>query len=296
MAATGAGPWQRIPLSVRAVVGGVVVALVAANVWPLLLIGLGPAMAAAAELVFLAIYVWWFAGLAPGPWRAERRKLGRARRLSRPEWAWGVVAALAFAATVHAAMVVLFRLIPFPAAAFHAGYDLAGVPTLPLKWLVCLVSALSAGVCEEMGFRGYLQRPLELRHGARLAILVSALVFTVIHLNKSWALLAMAPIVLGAGLMLGTLAWAAGSLVFPILGHWMMDIGLFAFWWTQIAGVFGERPIFATGADLAFALEVAALAGSLVVFLFAAHRLRLLSRGGRATPQATGPAPRAATA
>jgi hypothetical protein len=177
--------------------------------------------------------------------------------------------------------------VPFPAAAFHAGYDLAAVPTLPLKWLVCVVSALSAGVCEEMGFRGYLQRPLEIRHGAPLAIGVSALVFALIHLDKSWALLAMTPIVFGAGLMLGTLASASASLAFAMLGHWIMDIGLFAFWWTQIAGVFAQRPISVTGLDPSFLVEVLALAVSLAAFLFASRRLSQLGRGHRAAPRAT---------
>jgi membrane protease YdiL (CAAX protease family) len=281
------GLWRRIPLIIRAIVGGVLVALVAANVWPLLLGEVAAPVAAAVELVFLAAYVAWFAGLAPGPWRAQRREFGRVRPLSRGDWTWGILAALAFAASVHAAIVVLFRLVPFPAAAFHAGYDLAAVPTLPLKWLVCVVSALSAGVCEEMGLRGYLQRPLEIRHGAVPAILVSAVVFALIHLNKSWALLAMTPIVFGAGLMLGALARASASLVFAMLGHWIMDIGLFAFWWTQIAGVFAQRPISATGIDLGFLLEVLALAVSLAAFLFAVRRLAQLARGDRAAPRAT---------
>jgi membrane protease YdiL (CAAX protease family) len=287
--------WGRIPLSLRAVVGGVLVALIAANVWPLLLVTLPPALAAAAELAFLAGYVWWFAGLAPGPWRTQRRELGRARRLSGADWTWGLVAALSFAATVHAAMVVLFRLVPFPAAAFRAGYDLGFIPGLPLKWLACVISALSAGVCEEMGFRGYLQRPLEKRHGAVAAIAISGAVFTLMHLNKSWALLAMTPIVFGAGLMLGTLARASASLVFATLGHWAMDIGLFAYWWTQIAGVFSQRPIFERGLDLSFGLEAAAFAASLAVFLFAVRRLARLS-SDRARPQAIGPTPRPAAA
>jgi membrane protease YdiL (CAAX protease family) len=281
------GVWNRIPLSVRAVVGGVLVALVAANAWPLLLSALGAPVATVTELGFLGAYVWWFAGVAPGPWRAQRREFGRLRRLGRADWTWGILAAAAFAASVHAAIIVLFRLTPFPAAAFHAGYDLSAVPTLPMKWLVCVVSALSAGVCEEMGFRGYLQRPMEMRHGARTAVFVSALVFTLIHLDKSWALLAMTPIVFGAGLMLGILAWSSSSLVFAMLGHWIMDIGLFAFWWTQIAGVFAQRPIFVTGVDVSFLVEVLALAASLAIFLAAVRRLTQLSRGDRAAPRAT---------
>ena len=31
---------------------------------------------------------------------------------------------------------------------------------------IAIVSAASAGICEETGFRGYMQRPIEQRHGA----------------------------------------------------------------------------------------------------------------------------------
>ena len=91
------------------------------------------------------------------------------------QWLWGLVAALAFAATVHAAIVLLFRLVPFPIEAFREGYDLSFIPSLRLQWLAIVVSATSAGICEETGFRGYLQQPIEERHGALAAIFVSSL-------------------------------------------------------------------------------------------------------------------------
>ena len=67
---------------IRAVIVGLLVGMIAANIWPLLLLSLGMPIAAGAEIVFLAL-----------------------------------------AATIHAALVLLFRIVPFPAAAFHQGYD-----------------------------------------------------------------------------------------------------------------------------------------------------------------------------
>ena len=37
---------------------------------------------------------------------------------------------------------------------------------MPLSWLAVVVSAASAEICEETGFRGYMQRPIELKRGA----------------------------------------------------------------------------------------------------------------------------------
>ena len=275
MTTTETGLSARLPLTLRAIVGGLLLGMIAANVWPLLILRLSAPVAAAIEVVFLGLYFWWASGAGPPKRLAEnRRDFARAGPLSGRQWVWGLIAAAAFAATVHAAIVVLFRLIPFPAAAFHAGYDFSFIPTLQFKWLACVVSALSAGVCEEMGFRGYMQRPIENRHGPWLAIAISAVMFTLIHLNKSWALMAMTPIVLGAGVMLGVLARRSASLVFCIIGHTAMDVGLFAYWWTQIAGTFPQRPISETGLEPTFYVEVAVLAAALLVFVIGAARVK----------------------
>ena len=169
------------------------------------------------------------------------------------------------------------RLVPLSAAAFHAAYDFSRFPTLPLRWLACVISALSAGVCEEMGFRGYMQRPIERQHGPVLAIAVSSLMFMLLHLNKDWSVIGMTPIVLGAGVMFGILARGSRSLVFCMLGHWVMDIGLFAYWWTQIAGVFHERPIFETGIDLHFMIGTLVFSTAVLVFAYSCRRLRGLN-------------------
>ena len=51
--------WSRLPASLRAIVSGLLVGLVAANVWPLLLVSLGVPLAAICEAIFLSVFVWW---------------------------------------------------------------------------------------------------------------------------------------------------------------------------------------------------------------------------------------------
>jgi membrane protease YdiL (CAAX protease family) len=194
-----------------------------------------------------------------------------------------MIAALFFAATIHASIVLLFRLVPFPMAAFRQGYDFSFIPTQRLRWLGVVVSATSAGVCEETGFRGYMQRPLEQRYGAPIAILISSLLFAALHLTKDWATAGMVPIIFGAGVLLGLLASAAQSLIPCIIGHTIMDIGLFAYWWTGIAGDFTARPIGETGMDQAFLIASAAFAISLVLVLLAISKLRRTSSHARAS-------------
>jgi membrane protease YdiL (CAAX protease family) len=240
----------------------------------LLLLKLAVPLAVIAEGIFLALYLWWAAG--GGPPRGTQAVCATAFRrctLSRRQWSWGIIAALFFAATIHSSIALLFRLVSFPMAAFRHGYDFSFIPSLPLKWLAVVVSAISAAICEETGFRGYMQRPIEQRHGAPIAILISSLFFLALHLTKAWATLGMIPIVFGAGVLLGLLAWSSESLIPGMIGHAMMDIGLFAYWWTGIAGDFTLRPIAETGLDQPFLMASAAFATSLFIVLLAISRL-----------------------
>ena len=232
-------------------------------------------LAASVELLFLGLYVWWASGGGP-PRRtqAARNIAFRSNSFSSTQWLWVIIAALSFAVTIHAAITLLFRFVAFPTEAFGRGYDFSFIPSRTLQWIAVVVSAMSAGICEETGFRGYMQQPIELRHGPPIAILVSSLLFTVIHLTKGWALIGMVPIVFGAGVLLGLLAWSSASLIPSMIGHVVMDIGLFAYWWTGIAGDFIARPISETGIDRLFLIACAAFAVTLATVLFAISKLR----------------------
>src|ERR1700719_910848 len=212
--------WSKLPVSLRAIVSGLLIALVAVNIWPILLVNLGVPVAAVVELIFLGLYLWWTSGGGP-PRRTRdfRQNAFRCSALSPQLWFWGIVGGIFFPVTVHAAIVLLFRFVPFPLAAFRRGYDLSFIPSLPLKWLAVIVSAISAGVCEETGFRGYMQRPIEQRRGPAVAILISTVFFTLVHLSKAWSVAGMVPIVFGAGLLLGLLAWSSQSLIPAVIGH-----------------------------------------------------------------------------
>ncbi len=270
--------WSKLPVSLRAVVSGLLIGMVGANIWFVLLQNLNVQLAAITEAAFLVLYLWWAAGDGP-PRRTETARAAAFRRgpLSPNQWFWGVLAALLFAVTVHSSIVLLFRFVPFPLAAFRQGYDLSFIPTAPLKWLAVVVSAISSGICEETGFRGYMQRPIEQRHGAPIAILISSLSFTAVHMTKAWALLGMVPIVSGAGAMLGLLAWSSRSLIQGIIGHVVMDLGLFAYWWSGIAGSFRELPISQTGIDQPFLIAGGVFVLSLLAVLLAIKKLRQIS-------------------
>jgi hypothetical protein len=53
-----------------------------------------------------------------------------------------------------------------------------------------------------------------------------------------------------------------------------MDIGLFAYWWTGVAGTFTARTVTETGVDRPFLIACATFAISLFIVLLAISRLR----------------------
>jgi len=79
--------------------------------------------------------------------------------------------------------------------------------------LIALVAVLP-GVVEEFLFRGYVQSRLLLRWPPALAVTVSALIFSVAHLDPLHVLG-----VLPLGLWLGVIAWRAGSVWPAVLCH-----------------------------------------------------------------------------
>ncbi|HEV2277712.1 MAG TPA: type II CAAX endopeptidase family protein [Acidobacteriaceae bacterium] len=248
-----------------------------ANVWPIVLLHFGVPLASCAEVLFLAVLVWWASGGGPPrTWKPARAFRFRATSLNASQWAWVLLAAVFFAVTVHASIVLLFRFVSFPLAQFRRGYSFSFIPTVPLRWLAIVISAASAGICEEIGFRGYMQRPIERSVGSTVAILISSTLFMLVHLTKSWASIGMVPIVLGAGILLGLLAWSSNSLIPCMIGHTIMDVGLFAYWWTGVAGDFTARPIHETGIDSLFIIACFVFVFSLLIVLLAISKLRAM--------------------
>jgi membrane protease YdiL (CAAX protease family) len=212
---------------------------------------------------------WW-----PKATAKARRDRFRAGNLPAGVWKWGLVAAMLFVVIAQAGLVVTFRIIEFPADAFTAGYDVAAMPLWQV-WLGIAMASIVAGICEETGLRGYLQVPLERRYGPVGGIAVASVVFVLLHLNQAWA----PPILLHLfawSVLWGILAYASGSLIPGMIGHTVMDIFNFSYWWTDVAGTFDKRPIAETGIDLGFVIWLLILVVSVALFFVATRRITAL--------------------
>jgi membrane protease YdiL (CAAX protease family) len=133
-------------------------------------------------------------------------------------------AALVLAVLCTVAVVLSFDLLmymsgrdlvpPFQVEAYQSAKD-AG-------WVVALLLAIIvvAPIGEEIAFRGFLFRGLVRPGYERLAIVVIALAWALLHIQYDW--LGMAQI-FAAGLILGWFRWASGSTVLTIVMHVLIN-------------------------------------------------------------------------
>lgn len=200
-----------------------------------------------------------------------RRERFRAVVLPAGVWIWGLVAAMLFVVIAQSGLMVTFRIVEFPAETFTVGYNVDALP-LWVTWLGIGMASLVAGVCEEIGLRGYLQVPLEKRHGPGLGITVASVVFVLIHLNQAWAPTLLLHL-FAWSVLWGILAYASGSLIPSIIGHAVMDIINFAYWWTDVAGRFDMQTLAETGLDAHFCGWVLVLGASNALFFVATRKI-----------------------
>jgi membrane protease YdiL (CAAX protease family) len=150
-----------------------------------------------------------------------------------------------------------------------------------VAFTVLIMSSIVAGICEETGFRGYMQAPLEKKYGPSRAIIITSVIFMLIHLSHSWAS-PILPHIFFASVLLGILAYKTGSLIPGIIGHSILDIFDYSVWWSNITGGFHMQTIFKTGIDLHFIVwDIVFILGLFVFF-------RLMRKISPTSPNAPG--------
>jgi membrane protease YdiL (CAAX protease family) len=262
--------WHRLPLIIQAVLLGIVVAAVGGAPWVLFVqvnAKFSPSVpwAAAAMAEWLYLYWRYFSG-AGWPHSTAKTRQDRFRRVALPKhiWWWALLSGTLGVVSLIALELAVLRMVRLPVPAQQP------VPHIPLYSLVPLavLSAFAAGIPEEVGFRGYMQVPLERRHGARFAILVVALVFTLAHLNHGLSVLLLFDFAFGV--VFGMLAWLSQSLLPAMILHCLSDVILFV-WGKRIAAALAAKPlVWVSGPDLWFLVPSVAfvllVAGALLSF------------------------------
>jgi membrane protease YdiL (CAAX protease family) len=206
--------WLRLPVVGRAVLIGMAVASLGTIPWAVLVWANTRYHSALPWAVpVMALYLWWYWGYFvrgtgwPRSTAEARRTNARANALPPEAWGPALMAGLLGLVSVLLLQGVLSRLVALPQ---QRALDVSLYPAVTvLMWVA--MSAVVAGVVEETSFRGYLQRPIERRHGPVIAILVAGSLFGFVHFTHSEVGVALLPFYLAAAAVYGALAYFTDS-------------------------------------------------------------------------------------
>lgn len=260
--------WCRLPVLVRAVVTGMLLAAAGTLPWAYLVslnVKHGSAIPWAVPPTALYLWFFWKYARGWGPPRATaeaRRTLARANRLPGEVWGTALLAGLVGLVALLLVQGVLSRLVTLPQ---QRDIDPSKYPALTV-FLWVAMGSLVAGVVEETSFRGYMQGPIERRHGPVIALLVTGGMFAFVHFTHPEVTLVLLPFYVGAATVYGMLAYLTKSilpgLVLHAGGDILVALQLLATGQSEWQGSPGQKLIWETGADPVFWLSVVgALAG-----------------------------------
>jgi len=272
--------WMKVPLVVRSVLLGFGVTSTGVGIWVLLATYVPVPWSVLAMGAILILYWMYFRGMwNPSNTQAFRRSSTRQTELKRPVWIWGLMAALFIFLFLNAGWILTFRIVQFQPEVFKTARYLNDFPAWA-SWSVILMASLVAGICEETGYRGYMQAPIELKYGPVAGISITSLVFAAAHLHQAWASGLFAGIFV-LSFMIGYLAYATNSLLFGIIAHVAFDIVNFCYWWSDVVGSFERKPISVTGVDNHFIITLSVVLLSFLLFVVAIRKLlKLKARDG----------------
>lgn len=266
--------WHRLPLILRAIITGFAVSTVGVFTWSLM----GTTLPLPWPFILMLVFLWAYISFFSGRWgskhsQEKRRSLFRRTKLSPRLWGLSLSAAAMIVLIEQSGLVITFRLMEFPADKFLEEYEFIKLLPTWVGWLVIIMISAVAGICEEIGFRGYMQVPLEKRYSPLFAIAIVSLVFVLVHLHQAWSGPILVHIFL-ISVLFGSIAYYSGSLIPGIIAHFLMDICNFSFWWTDLGGQFNRQTIHQSGIDTQFILWLLALFLGVIFFVILLRRIQ----------------------
>ena len=289
---TALARWHRLPVVVRAVIAGWLVTSVGTGLWAVLTLANQKYFPGAPWAMLPAAgYLWLFwrylrgEGWPRGTADARRASL-RANDLSPEIWSAAIGAGLLGLIWVLVVQQVLNRMVRLP---LQIVPDTSHVPAVTLVGLL-FMAAIVAGVVEEAAFRGYMQGPIERRHGPIAAILITGVMFGAGHFVHPEVALVLMPYYVAVAAVYGGLAYITNSILPSLMLHaggnlfvFLAQFGAGRSEWQATAAPL----VWETGPDVTFVVTAAAAIG-LGAAVFLAYRG--LAASVRAETDRRGPA------
>lgn len=173
------------------------------------------------DVFSVALFTWWMFCCVRGWAKAEGYTL-EACRVTKPAMSWSDFA------FVFGFLFIHYLLMSLTAdRVFYTEMSLLDI--IPLSMSGILHSGIGSGLNEELAFRGYLVKSLEDKVGITKAIVISSVVFGLIHmLNGGMTPWMMVWIAIGAGslgAMFAVVTYKTGSIWRAVLAHACCNLG-----------------------------------------------------------------------
>jgi membrane protease YdiL (CAAX protease family) len=216
--------WRRLPVLVRAPIVAFVVLNVGSALGVLPLFGntkLLTSVPWALPATLVIMWAFWLYATGsgyPAATRAYRAAMTRDKTLSAQVWRAAMLAVFASLIATWSLRLVLPSMLPV--APPSLSIDIRVYPVTTAIGLA-LALAVSAGIVEEIAFRGYLQKSLEDAYGIVPALVLTGVAFWYAHADKVTA--THLPFHLTVSVLLGTATYLTRSLLPAIIGHALGD-------------------------------------------------------------------------
>lgn len=269
--------WNKIPSIIRGIIIGILIQVI--GIMPLSLltqknIEILPSFPWALLIgtVFLLI-VWKFLtgkNLFFSP-SSKRIDLSRTKKMESKAIKMMLISGFFLSITLFAFVFIGYMIADVPLQRVEFLSTLKEIPLWTSLSLLFLV-AVSAGVVEELAWRGYAQRIIEKRHSPILSISIVALVFTIIHFLP----LPVWPLFFLGSLGWGFLAYYSNSIIPGIIYHTLIDLATFiwAFYNLDILEKILTYNVFEDGMNSLFKILVVIAVITMIMTMFLLKKLK----------------------
>jgi membrane protease YdiL (CAAX protease family) len=202
--------------------------LLTGGVWLVLLVGnlkTTPSIPWSIAVMAAVLYgIWRYFN---GKWKPEntsgiRHHLMRAHRVPTRTFTWALLAGVCSIVALVGFWIVLSELVKLPT---NTTLSSSSYPRY-VSILVAAMGAVSGSITEEIGFRGYFQRTLEMKGWGARSIVITALLISPAHALTQGFVWPVLVFYLLVDIMLGAMAYLTNSIVPGVLVH---ALGLFIF-------------------------------------------------------------------
>jgi membrane protease YdiL (CAAX protease family) len=212
--------WRRMPVILRALLIGSTALAAGTLPWAALVAANQRFLPSVPWSVLPAVfYLWLYWRYVRGEgWprsTAEARRTNtRANHLSDDVWGAALLAGALGLGALMLMQNIMNRLVVLP----QRQEDVSMFPFGTL-FVLLVMGSVVAGVVEEAAFRGYMQGPIERRHGPVIAILVTGILFGFAHFTHPEVTLILMPFYLAVAAIYGTLAYLTNSILPSMVLH-----------------------------------------------------------------------------